>query len=225
MNVYYEFFHTAEISEVNVILSYPWLHAVNPGINWKEQMWWYPINPEQIFIVDSEEFALKMKKTRQIFAVMLLFPIKTNQSTQVILPRELTDFQNVVTIEKRLMLFLHESAVHHIKMKNQKILYKPFYNLFSYELKVLCEYLNNALIKDWIQHSVSSAESSVLFVFKRNGSLWLCVNYQSLNKKMIKNYHFLSLINETLNCLVKFYYFIKLDLKDAYHWIQIAKRN
>ena len=37
MNVYYEFFYTAEILEVNVILSYSWLHAVNFEIDWKKQ--------------------------------------------------------------------------------------------------------------------------------------------------------------------------------------------
>ena len=51
------------------------------------------------------------------------------------------------------MLPLHKAAVHHIDTENQKILYKPLYNLSSCELKVLHKYLNNALIKGWIQHS------------------------------------------------------------------------
>ena len=64
MNIYCRFFHTIKISGVNVILGYPWLHTVNPEIDWKEQAWWYLINPGQVFIVGSEEFALKMKETR-----------------------------------------------------------------------------------------------------------------------------------------------------------------
>ena len=217
INVYCRFFHTAEIPGVDIILGYPWLHAVNSGIDWKEQAWWYPINFKQVSIIDSEKFTLEMKEVKQIFVVMLFFSTKTDQSAQITLPRELTDFQNVIAIEEGLMPSLHESVMHHIDTENQKVLYKLLYNLFFYELKILCEYLDNALIKNWIQHSMSSAESSILFIPKRDGSFWLCVNYQSLNKKMIKNCHFLSLINEILNHLVKFYYFTKLNLKDFYH--------
>ena len=137
MNIYCEFFYAAEISGVDVILGYPWLHAVNSGIDWKEQMWWYPIDPGQVFIVGLKEFALKMKEARQVFVVMLLSSTKVGQSAQVILPRELADFQNVVVIRERLIPPLHESAVHYIDMKNQEILYGLLYNLFLYELRVL----------------------------------------------------------------------------------------
>ena len=157
--------------------------------------------------------------------MMLSSFMKVGQSAQITLPRELINFQNVVAIEEELMLSLHKSVMHYIEMENQKVLYGPLYNLFSYELKVLCEYLNDALIKGWIQYSMSSAESSILFIFKRNESFQLCVDYQSLNKKTIKNHHFLSLIDETLDCLMRFYYFTKLNLKHAYYWIWIAEKN
>ena len=42
---------------------------------------------------------------------------------------------------------------------------------------------------------------------------------------IIKNRHLLSLISETLNRLSEVKYFIKLNLKDAYHWIHIKKDN
>ena len=156
---------------------------------------------------------------------MLFSFTKIDQSAQIMLPGELTDFQNVVATEEGLMLSLHEAAVHHIDMENQKISYGPLYNLSSHELRILHKYLDDALIKGWIQHSVSPAGSPVLFIPKRDGSLWLCVNYQGLNKKTIKNHHPLSLIEETLDYLVGSYYFMKLNLKNAYHWIWIAERN
>ena len=151
--------------------------------------------------------------------------MKTDQSAQVMLSGELTDFQNVVTTEEKLMLPLHKTAMHHIDMENQKVLYEPLYNLFSYKLRILHEYLNDALIKGWIQYNVNLAGSSVLFVLKKDRSLWLCVDYWGLNKKTIKNCHSLSLIEEILDCLMRFYYFMKLNLKNTYHWIWIAERN
>ena len=69
---------------------------------------------------------------------------------------------------------------------------------------MLWKYLNDAFIKEWIKHSLSSVNTSVLFVFKKNNELRLYVNYWELNWKMIKNYHVLSLIDETLNWLMSF---------------------
>ena len=78
---------------------------------------------------------------------MLSSLMKTGQSAQITLPRELADFQNVVATEEGLMLLLYEAVMHHIDMKNQEVPYRPLYNLSSHELRVLCEYLNDALIK------------------------------------------------------------------------------
>ena len=71
MNIYCRFFYTAEISEVDVILSYPWLYAVNSEIDWKEQVWQYSISSDQISIINSEEFTLEIKKIKLIFMMML----------------------------------------------------------------------------------------------------------------------------------------------------------
>ena len=147
MSAYCRSFHTAKIPGVDIILGYPWLHAVNPGINWKEQVWQYPINPRQVSIISPEEFALEMKEARQVFTVMLSSPTKAGQSAQVMLPRELANFQDVVATEEGLMLPLHEAAVHHINMENQKVPYGPLYNLSPHELRVLHKYLDDALAK------------------------------------------------------------------------------
>ncbi len=47
------------------------------------------------------------------------------------------------------------------------------------------------------------------------------MNYQNLNKIIIKNRHSLSLINETLDRLNKVKQFTKLDLKNIYHCLRI----
>ena len=53
----------------------------------------------------------------------------------------------------------------------------------------------------------------------------LYVNYQKLNKITKKNQHFLFLITKILNQLNGVKYFIKLDLKKAYHQIHIQKND
>ena len=64
-----------------------------------------------------------------------------------------------------------------IKLNEQDSSFELLYNLLSLKLKTLQEYLNNALAKRWIKHSTSPAEASVLFIFNRDSSLHLCVNY------------------------------------------------
>ena len=72
---------------------------------------------------------------------------------------------------------------------------------------------------------MSFVDASILFVFKKDGKLRLCMNYKSLNTIIIKNCHFLLLITKTLNRLCEIKHFIKLNLKNVYHRIRIKKTN
>ena len=65
----------------------------------------------------------------------------------------------------------------------------------------------------------------MFFVFKKDDSFRLCVDYKELNALIIKNKCLFSLIDETLNRLVNAAYFIKLDFKNAYHRIRIRKSD
>ena len=67
------------------------------------------------------------------------------------------------------------------------------------------------------------ADILILFVFKKNEKLCLCVNYKELNAIIIKNRHSLLLIIETLNRFCEAKRFIKLNLKNAYYRIQIRR--
>ena len=64
-------------------------------------------------------------------------------------------------------------------------------------------------------------EVSILFILKKNEDFYLYINYRDLNKIIIKNYYFLSLINKTLNRLNNIKRFIKVNLKNIYYRIRI----
>ena len=99
------------------------------------------------------------------------------------------------------------------------------YNLSQKEMTKLRRYLNNVLNKNWIKFLMSSVDVSIFSVFKKSGELRLCMNYKSLNAIIIKNHHFLLFITKMLNRLCKIKRFIKLNLKDVYHRIQIKKND
>ena len=113
----------------------------------------------------------------------------------------------------------------HVIETTKDLPFGPIYNLSETELASLREYLNKGLDRGWIQHSISSARASILFVSKKDRKLHLCVDYYALNIVTRKNRHTLSLISEILDRLNRAQYLTKIDLQDAYHRIAIAKED
>jgi predicted transcriptional regulator len=140
---------------------------------------------------------------------------------------EFREFDDVFSLKNGKTLASHkENADHAIELKNDKqSSYEPLYNLFNSELKTLRLYLDDALTRDIIRHSMSPTEASVLFVLKKNEKLRLCVDYRGLNKIIRKNRHSLSLITQMLDQLKDCRFFIKIDLTDAYNRIRIKKSD
>ncbi len=137
---------------------------------------------------------------------------------------ELKEYENVFLIKSADKLSLHENHDHAIKI-TAKSSYESLYNLLNTKLTTLRQYLNDVLVKEWIKHFVSSTDASILFIFKKNDSFHLCMNYWNLNKITVKNHHSLSLINETLDRLDRIKQFTKLNLKNVYHHFRIQREN
>ena len=97
--------------------------------------------------------------------------------------------------------------------------YSLIYPLSTLKLQVLREYLHDNLVKGFIQHSTSSTSTPILFVKKKDGSLWLCINYCRLNLLMKKNWYPLLLIGETLDWLSGAKIYTKLDIQMAYNQV------
>jgi len=64
------------------------------------------------------------------------------------------------------------------------------------EHEALQEYIDKNLKQEYIKLLTSPAGYPILFVFKKNGKLQLCINYQQLNNITIKNHYLLLLISE-----------------------------
>ena len=61
------------------------------------------------------------------------------------------------------------------------------YQIFYEKINELKKQLTDLLKKKFIQPNTSFFDTSVLFVHKKKGTLKLCINYQALNKSIIKN--------------------------------------
>ncbi len=89
---------------------------------------------------------------------------------------ELKEYEDVLLIESADKLSLHEDHDHAIEIIAESS-YESLYNLLNTELTILKQYLNDVLVKEWIKHFVSSTETFILFILKKNDSLHLCMNY------------------------------------------------
>ncbi|GKE90957.1 putative reverse transcriptase domain-containing protein, partial [Tanacetum coccineum] len=61
------------------------------------------------------------------------------------------------------------------------------YRLAPFEMKELSEQLKEPSDKGFIRPSSSPWGASVLFVKKKDGSFWMCIDYRELNKLTVKN--------------------------------------
>ena len=85
------------------------------------------------------------------------------------------------------------------------------------ELKELQTQLQELLEKGFIRTSHSPWGAPVLFVKKQDGSTRMCVDYQELNKVMIRNKYPLPRIDDLFDHQKGVVMFSKIDLRSGYH--------
>ena len=70
------------------------------------------------------------------------------------------------------------------------------YRMAATELKELKAQLQELLDKGFVRPSVSPWGSLVLFVKKKDGTLWMCIDYRKINKVTVKNKYLLPRIED-----------------------------
>jgi len=104
-------------------------------------------------------------------------------------------------------------------------LYKPIYPLSLQELTALKEFLEKNLVKGFIRKFKSFIRTLILFVFKKDDGLRLCINYQGLNVITIKNHYPLPLITKIMDQVTRINHLNKIDLKNIYYRLKIKAKK
>ncbi|GKE62804.1 putative reverse transcriptase domain-containing protein [Tanacetum coccineum] len=91
------------------------------------------------------------------------------------------------------------------------------YRLAPSEMKELSEQLQELSDKGFIRPNSSPWGAPVLFVKKKDGSFRMCIDYQELNKLVVKNRYPLPRIDDLFDQLQGFSVYSKIDLRLGYH--------
>jgi hypothetical protein len=91
------------------------------------------------------------------------------------------------------------------------------------ELGVLKKYIDDNFEKGFIRPLTSFCASSVLFVFKKDETFRLCVDFRQLNSITVKDRYALPLIKELYDRLHSAWVFTSLDLRGVYNLIRMKE--
>ncbi|KAF4334483.1 gag polymerase env poly [Fusarium beomiforme] len=157
---------------------------------------------------------------------MLIFGEGTEMELDYELPRELRGCEAVFDEEAAKAPPVLKEAEHTIELEEgKKPPWGPLYPLNQMQYEALREYVAENLANGQIRHLKSEAGAPVLFVPKKDGGLRLCVDYRGLNKITIKNRYPLPLIGDLLDRLAGAKWISKIDIRDAYHRINIKESD
>jgi hypothetical protein len=141
-----------------------------------------------------------------------------------LVPPEYHEFASIFSKQEADKLPPHRPYDHRVPLEEgTSPPYGPIYSLSPIELDTLRKYIDTNLQRGFIKHSRSPCGAPVLFVKKADGSLRLCVDYRGLNKISVKNRYPLPLIGELLERLANAKYFTKLDMREGYYLLRMAR--
>nr|GEZ11910.1 putative reverse transcriptase domain-containing protein [Tanacetum cinerariifolium] len=108
------------------------------------------------------------------------------------------------------------------KSKEKRLEDAP-YRLAPSAMKELSDQLKELADKGFIRPSSSPWGAPVLFVKKKDGSFWMCIDYGELNKLTVKNRNPLPRIDDLFNQLQGSSVYSKIDLRSGYHQLRVRK--
>jgi hypothetical protein len=175
------------------------------------QMSWSEL---QFILSKSEAFAFatlfSLESKRERLLIVIEQINKNNDRISNEISSQYVAFQDIFSEIKAHKFSKHDFHDHVIEISsNRNSLFDLIYNLSTTELKILKNYIDEYMKKNFIIEFVSFAKVFIFFVKKTNDKLRLCVNYKDLNEIIIKNWYSLSFINENLNRLFEARIFIK----------------
>jgi len=198
------------------------VYIVNEESEWITEQ----IHIEVIILEDSQELMFDVLSSIKYDIILEMFWLHKRNSRINWISKELYTTVDMYEILKQpeMSLSEHKPWDHKIPLLNDKQpKWMPLYPMSKDQLKKVRTYLDENLKRGFIKPSKSLTEYLILFILKKNGMKWLCVNYRQLNKITKQDSYFLLLIEELQDQLDRVKWFTSLNLKEAYYWVQMKE--
>jgi hypothetical protein len=141
-----------------------------------------------------------------------------------LIPEEYHDFTDVFDKAKANILAPHQPYDLKINLEEDSTPpLRHMYSLSQTELIALWEFIDEHLATGFIWPSRFLYGAPVLFAKKKDGGLWLWIDFHGLNKITKKDHYPLPLIMDLLDSSGKAWIYTKIDLQHAYHLVCIAE--
>nr|GEX17944.1 putative reverse transcriptase domain-containing protein [Tanacetum cinerariifolium] len=99
------------------------------------------------------------------------------------------------------------------------------YRLAPSKLQEMSTQLQELSDKEFIRPSSSPWGTSVLFVKRKDGSFYMCIDYREINKLIVKNRYPLPRINDLFDQLQGSSVYSKIDLRSGYHQLRVRDED
>ncbi|GKD26897.1 putative nucleotidyltransferase, ribonuclease H, partial [Tanacetum coccineum] len=199
--------------------------VISPGMDWLsklrakiicfEKIIQIPLSNEDILEVHGErpEGNLKQLKTMKVNEPKLE-DIPVVRDFPGVFPEDLSGLPPSREVEFRIDLIPGAMPVA-----------KSPYRLAPTEMQELSNQLKELQEKGFIRPSSSPWGALVLFVKKKDGLFYMCIDYRELNKLTIKNRYPLPRIDDLFDQLQGSRYFSKIDLRSGYHQLRVREED
>jgi hypothetical protein len=233
-------FDVTTLGHFPIILGMPWLKLHDPSLVWSKRQLFF--NSDYCLshclcsntssnTQDLIELPLVPVSSASADSVPIIHSASTDPKLKAAIPLSslvptcFHDLLDAFSKDKSNTLPPHGPYDHHIPLiEGESPPFGPLYPMSRRELEVLREYLTENLANNFIRPSTSPAgDASALFVPKMDDTLRPCIDYRGLNKVTVKNRYPLPLINDLLDRLLSARIFTKLDIRNAYNHVRIAK--
>src|SRR5882724_5723694 len=140
-----------------------------------------------------------------------------------VIPEVYHNFFDVFSREEAKNMPPHCEFDHQIHLENdQTPPHSHIYLLSGTQLGLLCEFIDDMLGKGFIRSFQSPGGAPILFAKKKDGTLWLCVDFRNLNKITKKDCYLIPLIANLLDQLGSAKVYTKLNLRAGYYNVRVA---
>ena len=196
---------------VPLVLGRPWMWKHNPQLDWSRGviMGWSPQCSHHL--VYSQQLGSQSMPSSSASTV-LLCPRSTTTSARSLIKVAPRRFRPIRAYDCAIDLLAGTSP--------------PRGRLFSLsapERRAMERYIGESLAAGLIRPSSSPAGARFFFVSKKDGTLRPCIDYRGLNAIMVKKRYPIPLLSSAFSTLQKARFFTKLDLRNAYHLVQIKE--